>query len=414
MKILALLAGGRGERLRPFTETRPKPLIPILGEPLLCRHLRLARSRTYDKVLVLASHMIEQIVETARRCDERAEIVDQKGELGTGDAIRKVMEQGGPGEYTIIYADTFMHKDSYERLLRSPSPAVLAARVERPWEYGAIEARDGLLVRVREKSQEARPGSPVFAGAVKLSYDHIEAFRRIALSERGEYEATDALNLIASAEDVRVVESDGFWLDVGRPWDILLANALALELEMEGSVKGEVHPSVALEGKVYVAEGAKVGAYTVIEGPAYIGPGAVVGPHSHIRPRSVILSGAHVGAFSQVKASVIMEGAKAPHLNYVGDSVVGEHANLGAGTITANLRFDEREVIVNVKGKRVSSGLKKLGAFIGGYAKTGINVSIMPGVKIGSRALIWPGCVVTRDVEPGESYRCWAHSSFKA
>lgn len=414
MRVLALLAGGRGERLRPFTETRPKPLIPVLGEPLLCRHIRLASPQSYDKIVVLASHMLSEVAAAARRCGGNISVIDQGGELGTGDAIRKVMEWGGPGEYTIIYADTFMLRSSYESIALSEPPAILAARVERPWEYGVLETRDGTLVRIKEKPADAKAGEPVFAGALKLSYDHLEAFRRLKLSERGEYEATDAISAIALSEDVRVVESGGPWLDVGRPWDILRANIMALEAEAENRIMGEVHPSAMLEGKVYVGERARVGPHVVIEGPAYIAPGASVGPLSHIRPGTVIMEGAHVGAFSQIKASVLMEGSKAPHLNYVGDSVIGEHVNLGAGTITANLRFDEREVWVTVKGKKVNSGLKKLGAFIGGHVKTGINVSIMPGVKIGSRALIWPGCVVSRDVEPGERYVCGAESSFKA
>ncbi len=101
-----------------------------------------------------------------------------------------------------------------------------------------------------------------------------------------------------------------------------------------------------------------------------------------------------------------MEHARAPHLNYVGDSIIGEHVNLGAGTITANLRFDDKTIRVTLKGKRVDSGRRKLGAIMGGYSKTGINVSLMPGVKVGSHAVIYPGCVVYRDVEPGGVYRC--------
>ncbi len=85
--------------------------------------------------------------------------------------------------------------------------------------------------------------------------------------------------------------------------------------------------------------------------------------------------------------------------------MLGEHVNFGAGTLIANLRFDEQPVKVNVKGKRESSGRKKLGAFVGGYAKTGINVTILPGVKIGAYAWIYPGAVVNRDVGMGEFYR---------
>ena len=99
-----------------------------------------------------------------------------------------------------------------------------------------------------------------------------------------------------------------------------------------------------------------------------------------------------------------MENTKIPHLSYVGDSVICEDVNFGAGTITANLRFDEKEVKVNIKNERVSSGRKKLGAIVGGHVRTGINVSILPGIKIGAYAWIYPGAVVDRDVNKGEFF----------
>lgn len=125
-----------------------------------------------------------------------------------------------------------------------------------------------------------------------------------------------------------------------------------------------------------------------------------------MRPYTVILAGARVGFASEVKASILMEDARAPHLNYVGDSILGEHVNLGAGTVTANLRFDGATIKMTVKGVRVDTGLRKLGAIVGGHAQTGINVSIMPGVKIGSYALVYPGCVVYRDVPRGGVLKC--------
>jgi len=96
-----------------------------------------------------------------------------------------------------------------------------------------------------------------------------------------------------------------------------------------------------------------------------------------------------------------MDRAKVPHLSYVGDSIVGAGCSLGAGTITANLRFDDQPIISMVKGRRVDTGRRKLGAIIGDNVRTGINVSLLPGVKIGSGAWIGPGVTVSRDVVAG-------------
>lgn len=409
-KILVLLAAGKGERLRPFTETRPKPLLPILGEPLICRHLRLLLSRSsFDRVIVISSYMEDVLSKAIASCGFNVEVVSQGLELGTGHAILRALEHGGPGDYTIVYSDLYIAPEVYDLIVNLRSPGILASVADKPQDYGVLLVEDGKLKGIIEKPEGTPPSNLVFAGILRLDYDFIEYFRKLKPSPRGELEATDALTSIALDHDVSInVIPKGLWVDVGRPWDLLVANRIAMDRELKPMVKGEVHPTSILEGVVVVEEDAEIKPYTVIEGPAFIGRGVTVGPHAHIRPYTILLEGSHIGAFTQVKASIVMENAKAPHLNYVGDSVIGEHANLGAGTITANYRFDEATVKVTVKGVRVDSGLTKLGAMVGGYVRTGINVSILPGVKIGSRAWIWPGCVVNRDVEPGERFNCWA------
>ncbi|MEB3816506.1 MAG: nucleotidyl transferase, partial [Desulfurococcales archaeon] len=277
-------------------------------------------------------------------------------------------------------------------------------------QYGvAIVDDDGVVRGFVEKPQpDKAPSNLALAGIYAIPSEYLKHLKSLRPSPRGELELTDLLNLMASEGGLNYITvREGPWRDVGRPWDYLLATRDALERELTARVEGEVHPTAILSGPVYVARGAYVGPFTVIEGPAYIGEDAKVGPSAHVRPYTALLRGVKVGFSVEVKASILLEAAKAPHLNYVGDSIIGEGVNLGAGTITANLRFDHKNVKMTVKGRRMDTGLRKLGAVIGGYAQTGINVSIMPGVKIGSYAWIWPGCVVWRDVASGERYRCW-------
>jgi len=100
-----------------------------------------------------------------------------------------------------------------------------------------------------------------------------------------------------------------------------------------------------------------------------------------------------------------MENVHVAHLSYIGDSILCENVNFGAGTITANLRFDDKPVKMMIKDQLVSTGRRKLGAVVGGYVKTGINVSLMPGVKVGSYSWIAPGAVVYRDIPSKKFYR---------
>ncbi|MEM4532271.1 MAG: nucleotidyl transferase, partial [Desulfurococcaceae archaeon] len=167
--------------------------------------------------------------------------------------------------------------------------------------------------------------------------------------------------------------------------------------------KSIVEENVTIKPPVYIGEGSIIRSGSYIEGPVYIDRGVEIGPNARIRPYSVICSGSRIGFSVEVKESIIMENVHISHLSYVGDSIVCENTNFGAGTITANLRFDEKTVSVNIKGRRVDSGRRKLGAIIGGYVKTGIHVSIMPGVKIGSYSWISPGAVVKHDI-PSKSF----------
>ncbi len=410
---LVLLAAGKGVRMRPLTETRPKPLLPILDEPLICRHVRELTSRLQPgELVVVVSYMKEMIEDVVKRCYKgRVTVVDQGEERGTGDAVRVAMEVSGPAEYLVVYSDLLLTGKAYDVISRMRPYSVLTAEAAEPWNYGVVTVSGDKLVNIVEKPPKDKVSSNlVYSGALAVDYDFLELLKKVRPSPRGEIEVTDALNELAGLADVSVARiGPGDWLDVGRPWDYLLANRLALRdalAQGRTGVRGEVHSTAVVEGEVIVEEGAEVGPYTVIEGPVYIGPGVKVGPSSHIRPETVLLSGSKVGYAVEVKASVLMEGAKAPHFNYVGDSVIGERVNLGAGTITANLRFDHRSIKVNVKGERVDTGLTKLGAIMGGYSQTGINVSLMPGVKVGSYAVIYPGCVVHRDVEEREVYKC--------
>ncbi|MGC9071651.1 MAG: bifunctional sugar-1-phosphate nucleotidylyltransferase/acetyltransferase [Acidilobus sp.] len=410
---LAILAAGKGLRMQPLTDTRPKPALPIINEPMICRHARRLSSRlSPSELIIVASYMKDHVADIIRKCYEgRLIIVNQGEERGTGDAIRAAIEASGEGNYIVVYSDLFLTDRAYDVISRMRPYTILTAEASEPWNYGVVAIKEGRLAKVIEKPpKEQVTSNLVYSGVLAIDHEFADYLRRLRPSPRGELEVTDALNDLAGSTDIGIVSiGAGDWLDVGRPWEYLLANRLALKelfAESRQRVKGDIHGTAVLEGPVIIDEGAEIGPYTVIEGPAYIGRGAKVGPSSHVRPETVIMEGAKVGYAVEVKASVLMENARAPHFNYVGDSVIGEDVNLGAGTITANLRFDHKSVKMTVKGERIDTGLPKLGAIMGGHSQTGINVSLMPGVKIGAYAIIYPGCVVSRDIGRGEVYKC--------
>jgi len=137
----------------------------------------------------------------------------------------------------------------------------------------------------------------------------------------------------------------------------------------------------------------EAGAYLI--GPCYIGPRAVVRSGAYVREYSWICADAVVGHATEVKHSILLPGAKAPHFNYVGDSILGKDVNLGAGTKLSNLRNDGGEVHLRVNGERVASGLRKFGALLGEGVALGCNCVTNPGVILGCDSVVWPNVTVT-------------------
>jgi len=217
--------------------------------------------------------------------------------------------------------------------------------------------------------------------------------------------STDAFESLRSATELAEIPGDVSdptrfdserALDVRRPWEYLAANEVVLD-ELERSISGTVHETAECRGDVVVAEGAEVQAGCVVEGPAFISSGCTVGPNAYVRGGTFIGPNAGVGHAVEIKNSVLLAGAQVPHLTYVGDSVVGPDANVGAGSLVANLRHDEQDVAVAHDGQRVSTGRRKFGAVVGEGVKLAIGTRLNVGVTVGPGATTTPGEVLTRD-----------------
>ncbi len=404
-----LFCAGKGTRLEPLTSSRPKHLLPVAGSPLIEHTLHALRGSGVNECLVVIHHMGDQIREAlgdGSRFGLGIEYAEQGGVFGTGHALLKGKPFVGNGSFMVVYGDLAVDPAAIQGLVKSHSPkrlgTMLGVEGAETREFGSLEIKDGMLKSVSEKPKAGGPGT-INGGIYLLDSRIFEYVEGTGKSARGEVELTDSLNrALSDGHQLQVFRvGRAQWVDVGRPWNVLEANELLMDSAVGlGAVQGKVDGSAHLKGKVVVEEGAEIlpGAY--IEGPAWISSGCRVGPNCHIRPYSYLCRGARVGNGCEVKASILMEESHVGHLSYLGDSIVGRGSNLGAGTITANLRFDGQPVEVSVKGAKARTGRRKLGAFLGDGVKTGINVSIFPGVKVGEESWISPHVALDRDVPP--------------
>ena len=388
-----ILAAGQGTRMRPLTARLPKPLLPAGGAPFLEHQLHALVEVGVKHVVVLVGYRMREVRETlgdGGRFGLELEYLVQEEQLGTGHAVAQAA-----GKLNDIFfclnGDTLVTTETLRALTTATGEHALAiAQVADCSSYGLIKAHKGKLVSIIEKGSKG-PGG-INAGIYRFAPSIFESLKTIERSPRGEYELTTALEAVA--QGITVVEVEGDWLDLGRPWDLLTANTLLLS-RMKSSIEGIVEEGTVLKGAVHVAAGAIVKAGCRIEGPVWIGPDAIVGPNACIRGATMLGTGAKVGAASEVKNSILMERSKAPHHNYVGDSILGRNCNLGSGTKIANLRHDGASIYVIIRGERVDSGLHKLGVILGDDVKTGINASLNVGTILGEETVVGPGRVVS-------------------
>lgn len=403
-----VLAAGEGVRLQPITSTRPKHLIRVGGRTILRHCLDALRACGVRDIVIVTHYMSSAIREhfgSGEKLGLKIEYVEQDAVLGTGNALAAA--EGLVNEdFLLVYGDLLFTAPAVKTVLaafenEAPAAAMAVAPVENPEDYGVVEVEKETHVKriVEKPAKEKAPSNLANAGIYVFKPDIFEKVKRTSASARGEWEIPDAIQfLVEEGKNVvaaKIARDD--WMDIGRPWDLLEANRWALARQVH-RVLGTVENGAHLVGPVTIAESARVRSGAYVEGPAYIGADSDIGPNCYVRPCTSIGKRVRVGNACEIKNSLIMDGVHIGHLSYVGDSVIGERCNLGAGTITANYRLDSGSVKMMVKDKVVDSGRTKLGTILGDDVKTGINSSFMPGVKVGCRSWVGPSVMVVRDL----------------
>lgn len=395
-----------------------KVLHPIAGEPLIAHALHSLAPLAAEHVVVVTATEGEQVQKAATAARAGCAFAIQGEQLGTGHAVRCGLEPiaNYEGTVLILYGDTpLVRPDTITRLLEEKARhgatiALLGMQPEDPKGYGRLVSGGGELIKaiVEEKdaTDEERKIKWVWSGMMAAD----AAFLRKTLatlkpsSVTGEYYLT-ALVAIAAQQGLKTIITP---IDVEEAMGIndrmQLAQAEAVfqrrlreEVMKNGAtlvdpstvyfsrdtVIGQdviIYPHVVFGKKVNIADGVEIRSFSHLEG-ASVETGAIIGPFARLRPGSVVEEQGHVGNFVELKNTRLGKGAKANHLSYVGDSDVGEGANIGAGTITCN--YD---------------GINKYKTTIGKNAFIGSNTALVAPVTIGDGGIVGAGSVITQDV----------------
>jgi bifunctional UDP-N-acetylglucosamine pyrophosphorylase/glucosamine-1-phosphate N-acetyltransferase len=414
--LAIVLAAGEGTRMR---SARPKVLHSIAGCSLLARVLAAVGEAGVTATAVVIGPGQEAVAAEALRVSPGAQCFVQVERRGTAQAVlaAKSAIERQPDDILIVYGDTpFIRAATLKRLraalAANTAVAVLGFRPADPAGYGRLIVAGGKLMAIREEA-DASAGERAIdlcnGGIMALSgAQALAILQRIgARNRRGEYYLTDAvaiareMKLNAVAVEVEEDEVRG----INTKSQLAEAEAVAQQRLRKAALDAGVtfvapetvflctdtkfgkdvvvEPYVVFGEEVTVEDGAVIHSFSHLVG-AHVGKGASVGPFARLRPGTRLGDGARVGNFVEVKQAVIEAGAKANHLSYIGDAVVGANANVGAGTITCN--FD---------------GSAKHRTTIGEGAFIGSNSALVAPVEIGARAYIGSGSVITEDVPAG-------------
>jgi NDP-sugar pyrophosphorylase family protein len=174
-------------------------------------------------------------------------------------------------------------------------------------------------------------------------------------------------------------------------WDVLPKIATYLQFRLKPGIHGRLIGKPFVSGAVFVGKGTVIEQGAMIKGPAWIGENCEIRNGCYIRENVILGDGVVAGNSSEFKNCLVFDKAQIPHFNYVGDSILGYEAHLGAGVILSNVRLDKAPVTIHTAEGIVATGLRKFGALIGDHAEIGCNSVLSPGSLVGRNSVIYPG-----------------------
>ncbi len=414
--LAIVLAAGEGKRMY---SARPKVLHAVAGKTLLAHVLNAVAEAGVTATAVVIGPNQDAVAAEVSRVLPAATTFVQRERRGTAHAVlaAKSAIEKQPDDILIVYGDTpLLRPETLARLRRSldggAALAVLGFRPADPSGYGRLIMAGGELIAIREDADASASeraitlcngGTMALAGKSALAIlDRIGDHNR-----KREFYLTDAVEIArgmklravaveVEEDDVRGINNKSQLAEAEtvaqqRLRQAALASGVTLIAPETVFLSADtkfgrdvvVEPYVVFGEKVIVDDGAVIRSFSHLVG-AHVGKGASVGPFARLRPGTRLGEGARIGNFVEVKEAVVEAGAKANHLSYIGDALVGANANVGAGTITCN--YD---------------GSEKHRTTIGKEAFIGSNTALVAPVEIGEGAYIGSGSVITENVPPG-------------
>jgi len=373
MKQAVILAAGEGQRLRPFTATKPKVMLSIAGKPILQYVVESLAQNGIRNIVLVVGYRREQVFDymgSGERFGVDITYITQERQLGTAHALAQA-KAVTESEFLVLSGDNLIEADTITRFVAVKPEAMLVKRVDNPARYGVVTIENGMVKDIVEKPEEAKSNvvnTGIYAFTTEI-FSFIEA----------QFGIPDALNnMLAQGYPISAQEADGTWLDVVYPWDILSINDAVLR-QIRTNLGGTIETGVSLKGLVSVGKDTIIRSSSYIVGPVVIGNNCDIGPSVGILPATSIGDNVVISSFSSVKNSVIGNDVNIGPGCIIQDSVIDSgciiKGHFTAYSGEADVKVDEHRLV-------------NIGAMLGESCNLGNNVVAQPGVIVGNHCQV--------------------------
>lgn len=379
-----ILAAGESTRTRPLTLHRPKPLIPMLGQPLLA-HILDELVGVVERVTLVVGYRADDIRnsfgDTYR--DIHIRYVQQHQVNGTAGALLTVADQTSDTEqepFFLLYGDNLVSQVDVVHVCQQRY-CMAGLPVQDPGAFGILDVVDGRVLRIIEKPPDAPPGSLANPGIYHFDTQVFPALRRIQPSPRGEYELTDLIEMVAQEHTIGYHPCAGHWIPISTPWDVLLGSMFLLE--RRSALRSSIDPSAhgvdhaAISGYVQIGR-VQIGTGCRITGPTIIADGVTIGSGCTIE-RSVLEQGVTIGDNTTISNSVLFAGAQVGVQCTIQSSLFDTGASAGAGTQLADHVFDEVQPIAATLGLLDAATCRRRGSVLASHVVLAAGSTLAPG-----------------------------------
>jgi UDP-N-acetylglucosamine diphosphorylase/glucosamine-1-phosphate N-acetyltransferase len=369
-----ILAAGEGQRLRPFTASKPKVMIPIANKPILRYVIEAGARNGIRRIVIVVGYRKDQVIDyfgAGESFDMEIDYVEQKQQLGTAHALKQARGRLS-GRFLTLSGDNIIEPDTISELIQAETTTILVREQENISKYGVIEAENGVVTSIVEKPKETL-SRLVNTGIYAFSDDIFD------LIEQETALTSVILNMITQGHEVKTCQATGTWLDVVYPWDMFQLNDSALA-KISPVTGGTIESGVSMKGLVSVGKGTTIRSNSYIVGPAIIGENCEIGPSVCILPSTSIGDNVCISPFTIIENSIIADGAEIGPSSHVLDSIIDRGCQITGHFVTQS---GETEIKVDDE-----HNLVHIGAMLGEHCSIGDSVVTAPGIIIGNHCRV--------------------------